>query len=58
LADSGWQNAISSIRVQTGTWDFFIDDNYVPPPNRGMADILDEARAAIARRCKEIKRGK
>jgi hypothetical protein len=28
LADSGWQNAISSIRVQAGTWDFFIDDNY------------------------------
>jgi Beta/Gamma crystallin len=28
LADSGWQNAISSIRVQAGTWDFFIGDNY------------------------------
>jgi Beta/Gamma crystallin len=28
LAASGWQNAISSIRVQAGTWDFFIDDNY------------------------------
>jgi hypothetical protein len=28
LADSGWQSAISSIRVQAGTWDFFIDDNY------------------------------
>jgi hypothetical protein len=27
LADSGWQNAISSIPVQIGTWDFFIDDN-------------------------------
>jgi hypothetical protein len=37
-------NALSSIRVQIGTWDFFIDDNYVLPPNRGMADILDEAR--------------
>jgi hypothetical protein len=28
LADSGWQSAISSIRVQAGTWDFFIGDNY------------------------------
>jgi len=28
LADSGWQSAISSIRVQAGTWDFFIDNNY------------------------------
>jgi hypothetical protein len=28
LADSGWQSAISSIRVQAGTWDFFIDGNY------------------------------
>jgi Beta/Gamma crystallin len=28
LADSGWQNAISSIQVQSGTWDFFTDDDY------------------------------
>jgi hypothetical protein len=26
--DSGWQNAVSAIRVQAGTRDFFIDDNY------------------------------
>jgi hypothetical protein len=28
LADSGWQNEISSIQVQSGTWDFFTGDDY------------------------------
>jgi len=28
LSESGWQNAISSIQVQSGTWDFFTDDDY------------------------------
>ena len=28
LADSGWKDAISSIQVQAGTWDFFTDENY------------------------------
>ncbi len=28
LSVSGWQNAISSIQVQSGTWDFFTDDDY------------------------------
>jgi hypothetical protein len=28
LSESGWQNEISSIQVQAGTWDFFTDDDY------------------------------
>jgi len=29
----------------------------VPPPNQGMADTLDEAKAAFAKRYEEVKRG-
>ena len=28
LAQAGWQNEISSIQVQSGTWDFFADANF------------------------------
>ncbi len=28
LSESGWQNVISSIQVQAGTWDFFSDDDF------------------------------
>jgi hypothetical protein len=28
LSESGWQDEISSIQVQAGTWDFFTDDDY------------------------------
>jgi hypothetical protein len=28
LADSGWQNAVSSITIQAGTWDFFAGDEF------------------------------
>jgi hypothetical protein len=28
LAETGWQNAISSIQIQSGTWDFFTEPNY------------------------------
>ena len=28
LSESGWQDAISSIQVQSGTWDFFTDDDF------------------------------
>jgi hypothetical protein len=30
----------------------------VPPPNQGMTDTLDEAKAALAKRYAEVKRGK
>ncbi len=30
----------------------------IPPPNQGMADTLDEAKAAFAKRYEEVKRGK
>ena len=29
-----------------------------PPPNSGMADALDEAKAAFAKRYEEVRRGK
>jgi hypothetical protein len=29
-----------------------------PPPNKGIADTLDEAKSALAKRYQEIKRGK
>jgi beta/gamma crystallin len=28
LSESGWQDEISSVQVQSGTWDFFTDDDY------------------------------
>jgi hypothetical protein len=28
LAQTGWQNEISSIQIQSGTWDFFSGDNF------------------------------
>jgi hypothetical protein len=30
----------------------------IPPPNRGMADTLEEAKAAFKKRYEEVKRGK
>jgi hypothetical protein len=33
-------------------------DYAVPPHNSGMADTLDEAKAALVKRYEEIKRGK
>jgi hypothetical protein len=30
----------------------------IPPPNQGMADTLDEAKAAFAKRYEEVRRGK
>ena len=30
----------------------------VPPPNQGMADTLDEAKAAFKKRYEEVRRGK
>jgi hypothetical protein len=28
LSDTGWKDEISSIQVQTGTWDFFSTENF------------------------------
>ena len=28
LSQSGWQNQIASIQVNSGTWDFFNDENF------------------------------
>src|SRR5712664_218549 len=30
----------------------------IPPPNQGMADTLEEAQAAFAKRYEEVRRGK
>jgi hypothetical protein len=30
----------------------------IPPPNQGMADTLEEAQAAFAKRYEEVKRGR
>ena len=34
LGPAGWQNEISSIQVQSGTWDFFADANFGGPTMR------------------------
>jgi hypothetical protein len=39
-------------------WRWFLQIVPVPPPNQGMADTLDEAKAALAKRCEEVKQGK
>src|SRR5262249_37076462 len=28
LSESGWQNQIASIQVQSGTWDFYSEENF------------------------------
>ena len=28
LAETGWQNEISSMQIASGTWDFFTDPNF------------------------------
>jgi hypothetical protein len=39
-------------------WHWFLQTVPAPAPNSGMADTLDEAKAAIARRYAEVNRGK
>jgi hypothetical protein len=39
-------------------WRWYLEIAPVPPPYEGVADTLDEARAAIAKRYREIKQGK
>ena len=38
-------------------WHWFLQIVPAPPPNSGAADTLDEAKAAIATRYEEVKRG-
>ena len=46
-------------RVPTGVkWLWFLQVEGAPPPNKGIADTLDEAKAALAKRYQEVKRGK
>jgi len=46
-------------RVPTGVkWLWFPQIEGAPPPNKGIADTLDEAKAALAKRYEEVKRGK
>jgi len=39
-------------------WVWLLQMAPVPPPNEGVADTLDEARAALAKRYREVRRGK
>jgi hypothetical protein len=38
-------------------WLWFLQTVPAPLPNQGIADTLDEARAALAARYEEVKRG-
>jgi len=39
-------------------WVWCLQTDPAPPPNRGVADTLDEAKAAFAKRYEEVRRGK
>ncbi len=39
-------------------WCWFLQTMPAPSPNQGMADTLDEAKAALAKRYEEVRRGK
>jgi hypothetical protein len=39
-------------------WLWSLQGARAPPPNQGIADTLDEAKAALAERYEEVKRGK
>ena len=39
-------------------WHWLLQTVPAPPPNSGMADALDEAKAAFAKRYEEVRRGK
>jgi len=46
-------------RVSAGVkWLWFLQVVRAPPPNQGIADTLDEAKAALAKRYEEVRRGK
>jgi hypothetical protein len=45
--------------VSTGwKWLWFLQTEPAPSPNNGVADTLDEAKAALAKRYEEFKAGK
>jgi hypothetical protein len=39
-------------------WRWFLQTMPAPPPNNGVSDTLDEAKAALVKRYEEFKRGK
>ena len=39
-------------------WLWFLQIVPAPPPNQGIADTLDEAKAALAKRYEEVKKAK
>ena len=46
-------------RVPAGVkWLWFLQVVEAPLPNKGMADTLEEAKAALKKRYEEVKRGK
>jgi len=46
-------------RVSAGVkWLWFLQVVRAPPPNHGIADTLDEAKAALAKRYEEVKKAR
>jgi hypothetical protein len=39
-------------------WHWFLQTMRAPPPNNGVTDTLDEAKAALVKRYEEFKRGR
>jgi hypothetical protein len=39
-------------------WLWFLQTDPAPPPNKGIADTLDEAKAAFKKRYAEVKKAK
>ena len=51
-------DASYSKQLQTGLkWHWSLEVDPASPPNQGIADSLDEAKAALVKRYDEIKRG-
>ena len=39
-------------------WRWFLQTMPAPPPNSGVSETLEEAKAALVKRYEEVKRGK
>jgi hypothetical protein len=59
LVDERQIGRIYKERVPAGVkWLWSLQVARAPPPNEGIADTLDEAKEAFAKRYEEVKRGK
>jgi hypothetical protein len=46
------------MRSRATAWLWFLPTDPASPPNQGIADTLDEAKAALATRYEEVKKAK